>query len=140
MTSRFISNMTVLLLGAFLIAASLAFHTDVLGWLGLAVGALVVATVLGAFVARGRGAAQRALDACVLLTGAWTIVASRSFAGVDLKWLSFSSGAVMVLFAFVGLIVHEVLMELALRRPMPRFEDGRVTTVPAARPPVRVAR
>jgi hypothetical protein len=139
-TSRFISNVTVLLLGAFLVSASLAFHTGVLGWLGLAVGALVVATVACAFTARGRGTAQRALDGCVLLTGAWTIVASRSFYGTDLKSLNFSSGAVMVLFAFAGLIVHEVVMELALRRPMARFEDGRVTTVPAERSPVSVAR
>jgi hypothetical protein len=70
--------------------------------------------------------AQRAFDACMFLTSVWTLVASRTFGGAGLKWLTFASGAVLVVIAFVGLIVHEVLLELALQRSVGQTSDGRV--------------
>jgi hypothetical protein len=127
-TSRFISNLLVLLVGGFLTAASFAFASDVLGWIGLAAGCVIVVGVLAAFAVRGRGIAQRALDLCIVLSGAWAIVASRSFTDETLRWLTFAEGAILITLAVAGLIVHEVQIELSVRRASthPR-EDGRVS-------------
>jgi hypothetical protein len=130
MASRFISNLVVLIAGSFLVTASFAFGSEVLGWVGLAAGCVILLTVLVAFAVRGRGIAQRALDACVVLGGAWSIVAARSFTGGNLKWLTFSEGAMLAFLAVAGLIVHEVQLELCVRRAETvRQEDGRVTLV-----------
>lgn len=126
MISRFASNMAVLLVGAFLACASFAFAPSVIGWLAFAVGCLTLLTVLGVFPIRGRGTPQRVFDACVLLIAAWTIVASRCFAGSTEKWLSFASAVTIALFAFVGLIVHEVLVELAFARRVQDRGNGRM--------------
>ncbi len=128
MTSRFTSNLVLLLGGAFLVSASLAFSASVIGWLALANGALILLTILSAFALRGRGVAQRVLDAFGFATAVWTVVASRCFAGADLRWLTFANGALMALLAFTGLIVHEVLMELALSRRIEQTPDGRVSS------------
>lgn len=116
MASRFASNLAVLLLGAGLATASFAFAAGTVSWLAFAVGATVVLTIAAGFAMRERGVAQRAFDAGMLLVAVWTIVSSRVFHGVAEDWLAFASAATLVLFAFAGLVVHEVLVELALRR------------------------
>jgi hypothetical protein len=125
-TVRFASNLTTLLCGAFLACVSFAFAPETIGWLALAVGALASLAIVAAFATRGRGVAQRAFDGCIFLTSVWTLVASRTFGGADLKWLTFASGAVLVVIAFAGLVVHEVLLELALARGAAESSDGRV--------------
>ncbi|HEX4467670.1 MAG TPA: hypothetical protein VH025_10820 [Solirubrobacteraceae bacterium] len=123
MTWRFASNLVVLLLGAFLATVSFAFAAQTVSWLAFAVGAVTALTVLMAFATRERGVAQRVFDACVLLVAAWTIVCSRVFYGATEHWLAFANAALLVLLAFVGLLVHEILIELALRRArVPPFE------------------
>ncbi|HEX3910105.1 MAG TPA: hypothetical protein VHW67_05320 [Solirubrobacteraceae bacterium] len=123
MTSRFASNLAVLLLSAFLAAASFAFVSRTVSWLALAVGVLTTLTVLVAFAMRERGLAQRVFDMCMLLVAGWTIVCSRVFAGTAEDWLAFASAATLVLLASVGLVVHEVLVEIALRRSSLRASD-----------------
>jgi hypothetical protein len=125
-TVRFASNLTTLLCGAFLVCVSFAFAPETIGWLALGGGALVALVTAAAFATRGRGMAQRSFDACIFLTSVWMLVASRTFGGADLKWLTFASGAVLVVIAFVGLVVHEVLLELRLSRSGVQPSDGRV--------------
>lgn len=127
MTSRFASNLTVLLAGAFLACASFAFSVHTIAWLAFGVGCLTLLTVLGAFAIRARGTPQRAFDACVFVIGAWTVVASRCFSGDTEKWLSFASAVTLALFAFAGLIVHEILLELALTRRVREHDNGRMS-------------
>jgi hypothetical protein len=116
MASRFASNLTVLLIGAFLATACFAFAASTVAWLAFAAGAAVAITVAIAFAMRERGVTQRVFDGCTLVLAAWTVVASRTFvAGVEM-WLAFASAVMFVLLAFAGLVVHEVLVELALRR------------------------
>jgi hypothetical protein len=110
---RFVSNLIVMIAAETLVAFALAFRAGVLGWLGFGLGCLVVVVVLAAFVVRGRGVAQRVVDVLIVLAGGWLIVASRSFGGVPLKWISFGTGVLLALLALVGLVVHEVSMELA---------------------------
>lgn len=107
--------MTALLGGAFLVASSLGFGSATVSWLGLGVGALVVCTVACAFLFRGRGRAQRAFDGATALAGAWTIVASRAFAGAGERWLMFSCGALLAALAVQALAVHEANLEAAVR-------------------------
>jgi hypothetical protein len=140
-TSRFTSNLLALLCGAFLAVAAFAFSAETLSWLGLGVGALTGAVVLVAFAFRGRGIVQRFLDVALGLLAAWTIVASRAFAGGTEKWLMLSAAAVQALLAVQGLIVHETIVELSLRRAAERESSssqapGSATAEPAQ---IRVA-
>jgi hypothetical protein len=123
MTSRFISNLIVLLAAVTLVAFSLVFGPHVLAWLGFGLSCLVVIAILVAFAVRGRGLAQRAVDVLILFAGGWLIVASRTFSGAPLKWICFGTGALLACLALVGLTVHEISMELALRSPV-RDRDG----------------
>jgi hypothetical protein len=141
MTSRFVSNLLVLLAGAFLCCVSLAMSVPAIGWIGLGVGSFTVLTVLSAFAVRGRGLLQRVLDGVLTLLGAWTVVAARAFAGAgSLKWLMFSAGAALLALAAQGLVAHEVMLELALGRGV-RSEHGpaRVAVADERSSPIRVA-
>lgn len=126
MTSPFVSNLLLVVAGSFLLAVSLTFSGAALGWVVLGVGAVACVTVSAAFAFRGRGTVQRALDGFGLLLGVWTTVTSRCFTGVDLKWLSFSSAVAMLALASVGLVAHEILLELLLGRAPKQPVDGRV--------------
>lgn len=128
MTSRFVSNVLVLIAGVMLVAFSLVFGSRVLGWVGLGLGCLVVVIVLAAFPVRGRGVPQRIVDALVLVGAGWLIVATRSFSGPPLKWICFGTGATLALLALVGLVAHEVSMELAVRPVLREPGDGWVRT------------
>ncbi|MHB1538748.1 MAG: hypothetical protein ACYCUM_13430 [Solirubrobacteraceae bacterium] len=134
MTARFVSNLVTLLAGAFLTSAALGFAASSIGWLGFAVGCVVATTVLLAFTLPGRGLAQRALDCSITALSAWTIVASRSFGGATLHWLSFAAGVGLLVLATVALIVHETLVELALRRTVALHDDRRVIRVQERHP------
>jgi hypothetical protein len=140
MAARFASNLLSLAAGACLACFALATRPPVAGWIGFAVGVLVLAVTLGAFATRGRGLVQRGLDVVVALLAAWTIVASRVFAaGTELKWLMFSSGAALVVLAIEGLIAHEVVLEMTLRRAAAldvRLDGASAVDQPA---PIRVA-
>ena len=110
MNSRYLTNVALMLAGAFLVVTSQAFGVAVFEWLMLGVG--VVAVLLsGAIAARGRGVPQRSLDAIIGVLGAWTIVASLVFAGAAVTWLGFASGAAFVALALVGLTLHELVTE-----------------------------
>jgi cation transport ATPase len=138
-TSRFVSNLIVLLAGAALAVASFAFDAPTTGWLMLGLACLAAVTVLVAFPLRGRGPAQRCLDALVLVAAAWAIVASRAFDGSTLTWLAFSTGATFATLATAGMIAHEVRMERAARALQPiEARDAQVTQLPD-RPRVGVA-
>lgn len=110
---------------------SLVFSLGVVGWLSLGGACATVATLFIAFVFAGRGPVQRTLDVIAVAIGAWTIVASRSFGGDTLRWLSFSGAAAIFGLAMVGLIGHEVLLE----RELARLEGGARTH---ARAPVQL--
>jgi membrane protein YdbS with pleckstrin-like domain len=85
---------------------------------------------------------QRFLDVAVALLAAWTIVASRTFAGGAEKWLMFSAAATAALLAVHGLIAHEVVMEVSLRRAAERDSTTGAGAASATSEPaqIRVAR
>ena len=131
MVFRFASNLLVLIAGAVLTAASLGFGAATAAWVALGVGCFAVVVVLAVFPVAGRGGAQRLVDLCAVVTGAWTIVSSRTFGGVTQHWLVFAEGALLAALGVTGLLVHESLLERAVRQSeRPHQGDGRVTPIP----------
>jgi hypothetical protein len=110
MNSRFLTNTGLSILGAFTVVASFAWAPATFSWLMLAAGIVAAGLSLG-IVIRGRGTAQRTLDATIAGLAAWTIVASLVFAGTVVTWLGFASGAAFVGLALVGLTLHELSTE-----------------------------
>lgn len=110
MNSRYLTNVALMLAGAFLVVTSQAFGVAVFEWLMLGIGIIAV-LLSGAIAVRGRGVPQRSLDAVIGVLGAWTIVASLVFTGAVVTWLGFASGVAFALLALIGLTLHELVTE-----------------------------
>jgi len=110
MNSRYLSNVVLLIAGAFLVVASQAFVPSTFEWLMFGAGALAV-VASGTIVLRARGIAQQTLDALIGILGVWTVVASLEYVGSTLTWLGFASGAAMAALAVIGLTLHELSTE-----------------------------
>lgn len=110
MSSRFLTNIVLSILGAFTVVVSMTFAPSTFMWLMLGAGILSV-VLAGGVAIRGRGNAQRALDGTIGLLGVWTIVASLVFAGSAVTWLGFASGVALVGLALIGLTLHELSTE-----------------------------
>ena len=109
MNSRYLSNIALVIAGAFLVVASQAFAVATFEWLMFGIGAIAV--LMSATIVLPRGAAQRGLDALIGILGAWTVVASLVFVGSTVIWLGFASGAALVALAVIGLTLHELTTE-----------------------------
>lgn len=110
MRSRFLSNMALMLIGAFLVVVSQTWAPAVFMWLMFAGGIAAILLAASSLVP-GRGAAQRGLDGTLVVLGAWTIIASLIFAGSTITWLGFASACAFVGLAVIGLCLHEVSTE-----------------------------
>ncbi len=139
MPARFASNLLVVLLGGWLAVARFALPAGPTRWLTLGTGCAVTAGVALAFLFRGRGVFQRSLDVVMILTGAWTIVAAVTFFGPVGRALTLGEGCAFAGLGLLGLIWHEVLMEIAVRRPSLSAQDGH-GAAPLARPEPIAAR
>lgn len=110
MNSRFMTNVSLMLAGGFLVVVSLVWSVSIFEWVMLGIGILAV-LVAGAVLDVGRGRIQRTLDGTIGALGAWTIVASLVFAGSTVTWLGFASGLGLVALALIGLTLHELSTE-----------------------------
>lgn len=110
MNSRYLTNIALTVMGAFVVVVSLAWAPSTFMWImfGAGIGAMLLATA-GALPRRGL--AQRGLDGVITILGAWTIVASLVFGGATVTWLGFASGVAFVALAIVGLTLHELSTE-----------------------------
>lgn len=111
MTTRYLTNVALALIGGALLVTSQAFAWDTFAWIMLGGGAAATAIALPAIAIRSRGWAQRGLDAVGAAVGAWTIVASMVFVGAAVTWLGFASGGAFVALALIGLTMHELKTE-----------------------------
>ena len=107
MSTRYLTNMGLALLGGFLIVTSQAFAVPTFSWIMLGVGIATLVITAPAIAIRSRGPGQRVLDYVFGLIGAWTIIASQVFAGATVTWLGFASGLALVALAVAGLTAHE---------------------------------
>jgi hypothetical protein len=110
MTTRFLSNLVLAVIGGFLVVATQAFAPGAVAWLtfAIAIGAVVVGAGMTAGI---RDVAQRGIGALTAVLGAWTIVASLVFVPTTVVWLGFASALGFVALAVAGLIAHELHTE-----------------------------
>lgn len=117
-SSRFVSNLLILAAGFLVVTAAFAFRHRVDAWIAFGAGCAVACLTLVVFPMRGRGPAQRMLDVWLVAIAAWMIVSSRTFHGVTVKWMSTAEGAALVAGAALALVLREVMLLRALRRPV----------------------
>lgn len=108
MSTRYLTNAAIALLGGFVVVASQAFTPAVTAWLAFAIAIAVVLIVAVAQLDRSRGVVQRVLDGFLGALGIWTIVASLVFTGSLVMWLSFAAALGFVGLGFIGLTVREI--------------------------------
>jgi hypothetical protein len=111
MSTRFISNLALGLVGAAVVVASQTFRPTVIGWSMFGVSLGVLALLAVAELDRTRGLVQRALDASSGVLALWSAVASVVFTGTTVMWLSFGEALAFVGLAVIGLIAHELTTE-----------------------------
>ncbi len=111
MSTRYLTNLALALIGGALVVVSQAFSVGLFMWvmLGVGIATILIAAPGVAFPARGN--TQRGLDYLFCLLGAWTIVASAVFGGAAVTWLGFASGIGLVAIAVAGLTAHELSTE-----------------------------
>jgi hypothetical protein len=108
MSSRYITNVIMGLLGGLVVVGSQAFDSTTTGWLAFAVAIGLVATVAATQLDRARGAGQRALDGGVVILGITAIVTNVIYGGATTTWLAFAEFLGFVGLGVVGLTLHEV--------------------------------
>jgi hypothetical protein len=114
-TARFASNLLVLVIGAFLAPARFIFEAGTVRWIAFGAGAAVTVVIAAAFLVRGRGPVQRALDVVLALVAIWTAVSALTLSPTVVGWLALGEGGALPVLALAGLVAHEVLMERPFR-------------------------
>jgi hypothetical protein len=114
LSTRYLSNLALALVAAFVVVASQSFSPSVFAWLAFGGGVAFVAIALAQVACHGE-VVHRALGAVTAAVGAWTIVSSLVFSASAVVWLGFSAADAVVALAVVGLTAHELRDERVLR-------------------------
>ncbi len=107
MSSRFATNLCLLLLGAWLSSATFALGRHVVAWIALGVGAVAVLIALAGFAMAARGGVQRVLDVLAAIGGGWLVVASRTMPAGVIRWTSVGEAGLLAALATLGLVLNE---------------------------------
>lgn len=107
---RFVLDNLVILAGAFLVVASMAWSTNTAGWtaFGVSTGIAVLAAASAILTKRN---AIKFGHGLVALAGLWSLVAALSFNGTALMWLVFADAIMTGVFALADLTAHEATTE-----------------------------
>jgi hypothetical protein len=108
MSTRFMTNALIALMGGFVVVISLAFKPAATAWLAFAMGIGVLLILALAQSDRSRGIVQRLLDAGGAVLAVITIIFSLAFHGATVQWLSFAEALGFVGLAYSGLVVNEI--------------------------------
>jgi len=110
-SSRYMSNLALILIASFLVVATQAFAPAVVMWLTFSVA--IGVTLIGTWMILGRRMSvyHRLLGGLVSTLGVWTIVASLVFAPATVVWLGFASAIACVALGTGGLTAHELTTE-----------------------------
>jgi len=111
MRTRYLTNVILTVLGAFVVVTSQAFAVSTFMWLMFAGAIVALAIAAPAAALSARGAAQRGLDGLTSVLGVWTIVVAVVFSGAVVTWLGFAFGASLFALALIGLTLHELKTE-----------------------------
>jgi hypothetical protein len=109
MSPRYLANLTMALIGGFLVVASRAFAYHVVSWIGF--GLAIAALALGLATVLLPPLAQRVVGGAEAVLAIWTLVASRVFSAHTADWLIFASAIAFVVLAVAGLTIHELSSE-----------------------------
>jgi hypothetical protein len=114
MSARFITNFSVLLLGAATLIFLYALGRPDADWIALGAGAGAIVLALYSFACVEQGVYQRIADVCIALVGVWAIVAARvmNYPG---DWMIFGAGIALLGFGAVGLIARELTLSRGLQ-------------------------
>jgi hypothetical protein len=107
---RFILDNLVVIAGAFLVVASMAWSANRAGWtaFGVSTGIAVLAAASAVLTKRNSIKIGHGL---VALAGLWSLVAALSFSGTVLTWLIFADAIMAGVLALADLTAHEVTTE-----------------------------
>ena len=111
MRTRYLTNVILTVLGAFVVVTSQAFAVGTFMWLMFAGAIVALAIAAPASALSARGPVQRGLDGLTSVLGVWTIVAAVVFSGAVVTWLGFAFGAALFALALIGLTLHELKTE-----------------------------
>ena len=114
MSIRYLSSLALAVIAGFEIVAFQAFSPAVYAWLAFG-GGIAIVTIALPTGAVDRGKVQRALNALAAVAGGWIIVSSLVFSSSTVVWLGFSAAVAVAVLAVVGLTLHELRDERALR-------------------------
>jgi hypothetical protein len=111
MSLRFLTNLSMLLAGGFLVVATQVFSSDITGWIALGIALGILAGLGAAQLDRSRGLVQRGLDGIAGALAIWTVVESVVFSGTTLTWITFGGALGFVAIAVAGVVAHELVTE-----------------------------
>lgn len=111
MRPHFISRLSLLIAGSFLVVATQVanWYGNTLEWLSVAGG--VVMILIAATDAFAPVLEQRILDGLFALLGAYMIVEALAFSYQDLKWWTFGCACAIAALSTIGLAIHELKTE-----------------------------
>jgi len=109
MNPRYLANLTMALIGGFLVVASRAFAYHTVAWIGF--GLSLAALALGLATILLPPLAQRVVGGAEAVLAIWTLVASRVFSAHTADWLIFASAIAFTALAVIGLTIHELTSE-----------------------------
>ena len=108
MSTDYITSALLALLGGFVVVASQALSSAVLGWIAFGVAIGIASIAVLAQLDRTRGGVQRTLDAASVADAGLLLVFALTASGTTVIWLSFAFALGIVALAFTGLTVNEV--------------------------------
>jgi O-antigen/teichoic acid export membrane protein len=106
--SRYLTNLTIALLGGLVVVASTTFTAPATAWLAFGVAIAVLTISILAQLDTHRGLGQRALDGVLAAISVILIVFSIIFGGAAVTWLAFSLSLGFVAGAVVGMTWYEI--------------------------------
>jgi hypothetical protein len=110
-STRYMSNLALILGASFLVVATQVFVPDTVVWLTFAISLGVLLVSMGLIFAPKMGIHQRVVGGVIAALAAWMIVASLVFAPATVLWLGFGIALAYVGAGVLGLTIHELTTE-----------------------------
>jgi hypothetical protein len=110
-SSRYLSNLALILGAGFLVVATQAFAPSTVVWLTFAISIGVLLVSMWLIFGPPMTVYQRVLGGFIAALAAWMIVASLVFAPGTVLWLGFGFAIAYVFAGVVGLTIHELTTE-----------------------------
>lgn len=108
MSTKYLTNLAIALLGGFIVVESLTFSHPAELWVAFAVAIVVVGISLAAQLDRSRGLVQRVLDGALVATAGTVIGVSVVYTGTAAQWINFALALGLVATSVSGMTLNEV--------------------------------